>query len=301
MKHLLNETRTAIQAPMAGTQAASEVSSNSALAAERTYLRTLRTPKRPRYQADAILNIIAAEEYPSPCGKYCGKCDNYSAYRKKYQPVVPACVETVHHRESRLKYFWGRLFKAIRSGLLQVWNNNSTEALEPPDSRPFDDRTYCQHKRWLENSFLFPEDLARFCDSEKIRLIVFDPTQPDLPVIGISGSWQEKHQSTFGSETQPSTMSDSRHFNSPAPVSAKKQPKRFDPVAAELNEIMMKDSSLTPTQVMRILIGRAGDPNSCVVANDGDSVRWENSLGEKRALKQTMLNDRLRRWHLKYD
>lgn len=299
MKQLLNETWKAIQAPMAGTQAASEVSSNSALAAERTYLRTLRTPKLPRYQVDAILNIVVAEEGPSPCGKYCGKCDNYAAYRKMFRPVVPACVETVHHRERRLKYYFGRLFKAIRSGLLQVWNDNSTESIEPPDFRTFDDRTYHHHKRWLENSFLFPEDLARFCDFEKIRLIVFDPTQPDFPVIGISGVGQEKHQSTFGSETQPSTISDSRHFNSPAPVSAIKKQQRFDLVGAELNEIMMKDSSLTPTQVMRILIGRVGGPNSCVVANDGDSVRWEDSFGRKRPLNQTMLNDRLRRWHLK--
>ena len=210
-------------------------------------------------------------------------------------PVTPLCIETVKKREWRLNYLSKQLFKAIQLGLLQAWNSDCTEALESPPLRSHDNRPDYRHcKCWLENSFLFPDDLARFCDFEKIRLEIFDPTQPDSQAMVSSGLPQAMCHSAVA-ETQPLTMPCSGHDDSPKPPLKKKKQRRFDMISAELHEIMAESPSLTPTQMMKKLMARAGDPNSCVVANDGDSVRWENARGEKVPLTQDMLNDRLRR------
>ena len=265
---------------------------------ERSYRLSINVAKLELYQVDAILNKIAAKEQPYKCGEFCGRCDSYMAYVRSYMPVIPPCVETVKKREWRLHYVTKQLFKAEQIGLLQVWNSDCTEALEPPPLRPHDNRPDYRHcKWWLENSFLFPEDLARFCDFEKIRLEIFDPTQQDSPAM-VSAVLPQAMCHSAVAETQPLTMPCSGHDDSPKPPLKKKKQRRYDMMSVELHEIMAESPSLTPTQVMKKLMARACHPNSCVVANDGDSVRWEDARGIKKSLTQDKLNDRVWRWHL---
>ena len=264
---------------------------------EPSYRLSIRVPKLPRYQVDAVLNLIAAHVQPYKCGEFCGRCEIYMAYTRPCIPEPPECVETLKKREWQLNYLFKKLIQVIPMGLLQVWNSDCTESQDPPTDRQLDDRLkYRHYKWWTATSFFFPDDLGRFCDYEKIRLEIFDPTRQDSPEMASAGLPQERCQSSFCVKTQVSTIPNSGRDDSRKPASEKVKQRRFDIIGAELHEIMVESPSLTPTQVMKKLIGRAGAPNSCVVANDGDGVRWEDARGTKISLNQEMLNDRLRRW-----
>ena len=97
----------------------------------------------------------------------------------------------------------------------------------------------------------------------------------------------------MGSKQHPIISPDLDASTRPPAIEVKR---RFDKIGAEIHEILTESPALTPTQVMTILIGRAGTQNSCVVANDGSSIRWENARDKKITLDQNMLNDRVRRW-----
>ncbi len=276
----------------------SEIVANTAFAAVRSHRLSIRMPKLSHYEVDAVLNQIAAKAVPYQCGKCCSQCDSYKAYTRASGSITIECGGTVGRRERELKYYFKKLDKAIQLGFLQVWNRDFTESNEPPAYDPTDVCLYRRKKYWMESSFFFPEDLARFCDFEKIQLIIYDPNQSDSSVMASTKVSHEECQSSYDADTAPSTMPDIGHDDFPRTALKKKKQRRFDMIGAEIHGIMGESPFRTPTQVMKILIGRAGHENSCVVANDGDSVRWEDARGRKIALTQDMLNDRLRRWHM---
>lgn len=291
--------------------------------------------KLDMYQVDAIINLIAATQVPYHCNAFCGKCNIYAAYIRRYNPATPECIEIVNNREWRLTYLCSQLIKAIDRGLFQSWKSDLTESLEPPISRPCERLVYRDYKWWTNQTYLFAEDLARFCAYEKIELNIVDYSHPgpanveanvlsmadasgifcntqngvvqgaksDVQVMASAESCQKKCQASSVAKTQeqPATTTDSGNNDSPTHAYVKVKQRRFDKIGAEIDEIMTNSPTLTPTQVMAVLIGRAGSQNSCVVANDGDSIRWENVSGKKVALTQDMLNDRVRRWHIAYD
>ncbi len=301
----------------------------------RTYRLSISVPKLASYQVDAVLNLIAAIQQPHDCNNYCGNCNIHYAYRRRSDLAKPACFQTIAIREGHLTYLCKQLVKSIERGVHQVWNKALTEARDLPMFRPFDHPTYQVYKWWTESSYFFPEDLARFCAYEKIRLDIVGYLQPE-PAVAKANELAATGTSSIQSDApnllaqdakplSPVTASDDLHleegqacsvaktheqasttpnsgddnFLQPAQENVKQR--RFDKIGAEIDEIMASDRTLTPTQVMRVLISRAGQQNSSVVANDGDSVRWEDAHGRKKVLAQDMLNDRVRRWHIAHN
>ncbi len=74
------------------------------------------------------------------------------------------------------------------------------------------------------------------------------------------------------------------------------KPRRFDALAAELDEILQKASNLSPSIIMAELRGRIGSENTCVTANVGDGIQWETGSGDVKTLTIGALTERIRVW-----
>lgn len=71
---------------------------------------------------------------------------------------------------------------------------------------------------------------------------------------------------------------------------------RQDALAVELDEILVLTKSRTPAKVMAKLREQIGKPNTCITANVGDGLTWENDRGEVKTLTITKLGERIREW-----
>ena len=290
-----------------------------------SYRLAISVPELEMYSVDGIVNLIAAAQHPCERNDYCGRCDTYNAYRRRFDPVTPKCEEIVLRRECCMANLCRQLSKQIAGLQLQAWRKDRSEVLDPPEIRASEAPDFRKWKWWTKLSYLFPDDLASFCAFEKIKLCIIDYSKPgtDDAIVSKSSasdtsgtqnanqswvlkanepdksdssteSFQEKCETPcMGSKQHPIISPDLDASTRPPAIEVKR---RFDKIGAEIHEILTESPALTPTQVMTILIGRAGTQNSCVVANDGSSIRWENARDKKITLDQNMLNDRVRRW-----
>jgi hypothetical protein len=71
---------------------------------------------------------------------------------------------------------------------------------------------------------------------------------------------------------------------------------RFDALASELDKILDQMPNPSPSKVMTVLRGLAGSEHSCVTANVGNGVQWENDAGKVKTLKITALTTRISNW-----
>lgn len=128
-----------------------------------------------------------------------------------------------------------------------------------------------------------PEHPGRIAPSVKTRTkIDFLPAsstteKPSLPIPINAAS------SSFNSRTPPA-----------GGVTQKPKQRRFDLLAAEIDQILCKYPDSTPNQVMVKLLARSGMEGTCVQANVGDGIKWEDSNGTVRHLKSSALAERIR-------
>lgn len=285
-------------------------------------------PKIDTYNAFRVISIITARQFPHSCSKYCCNCESftrYMLYGNCHHEI--SCKEIVIQRNWKATYLSRRLINSIALGNAQTWNKEFTEVEYPPtfssESTEIEKMQFGGYWSWVNRSYVHIDDLLRFLASERIGVELIDYTAPDTnsvkvdetntedisdevieqPTNGIpfdsiasqvascSATTQERFSNRSIARVQPSALGT---IDAPANVTKIRQ-RRFDKLAAELDEILTATPSLTPTQVMSVLIGRAGNQHSCVLGNIGDGVTWENSSGDIVTLTQQILNDRLRR------
>jgi hypothetical protein len=69
-----------------------------------------------------------------------------------------------------------------------------------------------------------------------------------------------------------------------ADENTKKKQQRQDALAVELDEILSGIEKHNPAFVMAELKKRIGQPDSCVIANTGDGIKWERNGGQTEML-----------------
>jgi hypothetical protein len=74
------------------------------------------------------------------------------------------------------------------------------------------------------------------------------------------------------------------------------KPRRFDALGAELDGLLQKTSNPSPSKIMAELRGRIGSESTCITANVGDGIQWENSRGKVKTLTLDALTERIRVW-----
>lgn len=83
---------------------------------------------------------------------------------------------------------------------------------------------------------------------------------------------------------------------SPQPAKPESKARRFDALAAELDEILSKAPNPSPSKIMAELRSRVGNENTCVTRNDGDGVQWDDNYGNVKTLRLSALTERIRGW-----
>ncbi|MFZ2972569.1 MAG: hypothetical protein WA049_08000 [Ferribacterium limneticum] len=79
-----------------------------------------------------------------------------------------------------------------------------------------------------------------------------------------------------------------------AGVTQSPKKRRFDALAAELDEILEKSPDSSPSKIMAKLRDRIGKENTCVLTNMGDGIQWEDNKGNVKTLKLSALTERVR-------
>jgi hypothetical protein len=79
-----------------------------------------------------------------------------------------------------------------------------------------------------------------------------------------------------------------------ADENTKKKQQRQDALAVELDEILSGIEKHNPAFVMAELKKRIGQPDSCVIANTGDGIKWERNGGQTEMLNIQALAERIR-------
>ena len=79
-------------------------------------------------------------------------------------------------------------------------------------------------------------------------------------------------------------------------VEKKPRQRRFDALAAEINEILLKEPDLTASQVMGKLRSQIGNNDSIVIGNVGNGVKWVDNKGKEKELTIGALTERIRGW-----
>lgn len=83
----------------------------------------------------------------------------------------------------------------------------------------------------------------------------------------------------------------------PADKDATKQKRqRQDALAVELDKILVPMKTPTPAKVMAKLREQIGKPNTCILSNAGDGIKWENDKGDVKTIKINALGERIREW-----
>lgn len=101
---------------------------------------------------------------------------------------------------------------------------------------------------------------------------------------------------------QPSVEADAENTGldvaerKPRQEAGKPKQRRFDALASELDAILREEPDLSPSQVMAMLRSRIGQPNTCVIENLGDGIKWENDIGAVKMLTRDSLGERIRVW-----
>lgn len=98
-----------------------------------------------------------------------------------------------------------------------------------------------------------------------------------------------------GNREQPPPSQELKPCLSPQVTQAPKK-RRYDLLAAELDKILEVMPEASPTKVWAELLSRIGSENTCVTANIGDRIKWENSLGDVKTLTIGGLTERIRGW-----
>lgn len=76
--------------------------------------------------------------------------------------------------------------------------------------------------------------------------------------------------------------------------------RNFDALAAEYDSMLCENPSLTATQLMMRLLARIGEPDTCILVNIGDGLKWEAFNGKPpKILTIKKLDDRISRWKKK--
>ena len=114
-------------------------------------------------------------------------------------------------------------------------------------------------------------------------------------------------QKTFGislfnlpqphSDTEVNTSQDAPPKNTKLDdIEKKPRQRRFDALGVEINEILLREPKLTASQVMQKLRSQIGKPNTCVIGNVGNGIKWTNDEGTEKELTIGSLAERIRVW-----
>lgn len=107
--------------------------------------------------------------------------------------------------------------------------------------------------------------------------------QPETDRTGVDHVWQDSLDAwakQYGIDIID--VPESLAANLPA---LKPKKRRFNPLTAEVNAILNHMQNPTPSKVMTELRRRIGSDNTCVTANLGDAIQWENTAGTVKTLK----------------
>lgn len=84
--------------------------------------------------------------------------------------------------------------------------------------------------------------------------------------------------------------------DAPAAKVATQQRQRQDALAVELDAILVSMETRTPAKVMAKLREQIGKLNTCITANVGDGITWENDRGDVKTLTIAALGERIKEW-----
>ena len=286
-------------------------------------------PLLDEYRADELLNSIAAAKYPCDRYTHCGTFPS----NKVCIDESSDCRPVRDLRTIELDYLADRIYGHITKGTFDLWDRNTGSAiaflLATPIQRPI---SYLQLWFWLKKSYLFKDDLAVFCEAERIDL-EFEGAQTNQNTTTEATHTEKENCTTLiDSAAKPAPLSileNNTELDSNPEISTNQetedipQPplenidqvpeiskaisqigirksipigRRFDALAAEIDPILHDNPTLTATQLMNILLRRIGQPDTCIISNTGEGLQWEPLDGDPKNLTRKSLEDRIARW-----
>ncbi|MBK6907604.1 MAG: hypothetical protein IPH08_11210 [Rhodocyclaceae bacterium] len=284
---------------------------------------TISMPMLDRYNANIVLQQIAAGSRQFSCGKVCSNCEIAEAhYRKPPHDLSYDCVGLLA-REAYLADLSENLHVATKGGHVILWNKAGDkqsrfyEGHRMPFSPPL---SYRDRRFWLRSSYFIPAELMKYLGIENIRFEALEPpdvskaplrsnctSQPDLmesPDCAATGEVANAIDAASvallvaNTETNPdASQRPAQHRETEMQVRdvARKKRQRADPLKVEILELLEEIQLLTPAQLLRKLQARAGNEDSCVIEKTPNGFKWKNSAGEHVLADYSNICDRLRR------
>lgn len=275
-----------------------------------TYYRAaISLPAMPIYNAEKVCHIIAVEFRQFDCDqKICFNCEIFRAHDARRDNIDWKFeCEGLRDRWDYFYYLGTRLSKYASQGLITIYNAELDKATERDIPSERTAQHYSYFRYWLRNGYLTADDLAKFCELEKIKITFSSSASRNSDQSTLA------EQSDLIEESTPDTLLAASELPISSPMDSAPQggdvnqatelnracrtkQRRYDPLGVEIAEIMTKSPQSSPSQVGRALRDRVGSKNTCVVANALDGVKWVNSIGEEVIASASNISDRVRRW-----
>lgn len=176
------------------------------------------------------------------------------------------------NRSAEMHYLARQVALAAKDKELRLWDQKWLHALPLPVHDKEKYATPDQLKSWVKAGSVYQDELIRFLKDERI-LFAFEVDDKR----GIEPAIANKDN------INPDNL-------------AKPDRERKDGLAALIDEILAKSPTLTPTQVMVLLLAQCGSNKSIIVENKGDGFMWEPFNGETQYCTLKNLQSRMYRW-----
>lgn len=232
-------------------------------------------PDRQIYQLEEVFHLIAATKFPCDRKLPCSSCPIYQAFSNSWKAPIPDCDSVMADRSAEMHYLARQVALAAKDNDLRLWDQKWRHALPLPEHDSEKTATPDQLKFWVKKGSVYKDELIRFLKDERI-LFTFE----DEDKIG----------------TEPTTA----HEENIKPNNlAKPKRERKDGLAVLIDEILKKTPTLTPTEVMVLLIAQCATKNSIIIENKGDGFMWEPFNGDSQYCTLKDLESRMYRWKVK--
>lgn len=256
------------------------------------------------YNVDNVFHLIAASQEPFGCGKICRQCPISDAHETKRIDMHRYECDGLFKRHFVLSTLLLQLKKMVDLGRFQVWDSQMRRKREIPWTTMPRNLEYRDFRNWVREAYIFPDDLLVFLASEKIRArfvtysasptgeVVINPVYDQQNHLAWEAPLLNSVGETADKLVQPISSQCARISLEPTLA----RPHRFDYLATEIDEILTNDSTMTPAQVWKELIGRVGSLKTCIVSTTDVGLRWKNAKGALMLADHNNIASRVTRW-----